>query len=142
MSKKSHNNQGSISKNPSSNLSVKVTNSDTSSSGSNSSSSEEDKGETGLLPPLHPHSRPANVIISDDNNEVMSATRRSFSMADLQGMVGSSSLISGRDGQKRRFYWVRKIMFSDCVSATLSIFLVSWNQVAELWLHVIEVYYN
>jgi hypothetical protein len=104
ISKKSYNNQCSVSKKPSSNLSVKVMNSDTSSSGSNSSSSEEDQRQKDLLPPLHPHARSANVIISDDSNEVMSAPMKSFSMADLQGMVGSSSLISRRDGQKRRFY--------------------------------------
>jgi hypothetical protein len=43
ISKKSYNNQCSVSKKPSSNLSVKVMNLDTSSSGSNSSNSEEDQ---------------------------------------------------------------------------------------------------
>lgn len=104
ISKKLHNCQGSIVKKPSLNSSRKVVNLDTSSSGSNSSSSEEDQGQKGLLPPLHPHSRPANIMINDDSNEAMSAPLRSFSMADLQGMVTSSPLISRRDGQKRRFY--------------------------------------
>lgn len=104
ISKKSHYNQGSITKKPSLNSSRKVTNMNTSSSGSNSSSSEEDQGQKGLLPPLHPHSRPATVMINDDSNEAMSAPMRSFSMADLQGMVGSSPLIGRSDGQKRRFY--------------------------------------
>ncbi|KAJ3699156.1 hypothetical protein LUZ61_002861 [Rhynchospora tenuis] len=105
ISKKSHNNCDSFSKKPSSNSSRrKLTDLDTSSSGSNSSSSEEDPGQKGLLPPLHPHSRPAAVMIGDDSNEAMSVPMRSFSMADLQGMVGSSPLIGKRDGQKRRFY--------------------------------------
>ncbi|KAJ4816574.1 hypothetical protein LUZ62_029140 [Rhynchospora pubera] len=105
ISKKSHNNCDSFSKKPSSNSSRrKLTDLDTSSSGSNSSSSEEDQGQKGLLPPLHPHSRPAAIMIGDDRNEAMSVPMRSFSMADLQGMVGSSPLIGKRDGQKRRFY--------------------------------------
>ncbi|KAJ3695581.1 hypothetical protein LUZ60_000958 [Juncus effusus] len=84
----------------SSKRSSKMTSLDTSSSGSNSSSSEEDQGQNSLLPPPYPHTR--QVVISPNSSAanqgiIMSGPMRSFSMADLQGMVGSSPLI----GQKK-----------------------------------------